>query len=117
MALRAILTVAGSDGGTVWNSRRTLEWNWSRRGVFSPSTLANLMAVDALRVPFYSSRHPNGSSIWRNSFDLGNPDLACFFATGYCPQTDSQGRFGPFKRFFCAVNMAHLGLIRLLSDS
>ncbi len=32
-------------------------------------------AVDALRPPFYSSRHPTGSHGWRNQFDLGNPDI------------------------------------------
>ena len=30
-------------------------------------------AVDALRLPFYSSSHPTGSHGWRNQFDLGNP--------------------------------------------
>ena len=33
-------------------------------------------AVDALRLPFYSSSHPTGSHGWRNQFDLGNPE--CF---------------------------------------
>ena len=33
-------------------------------------------AVDALRLPFYSSSHPTGSHGWRNQFDLGNPDYA-----------------------------------------
>ena len=33
-------------------------------------------AVDALRLPFYSSSHPTGSHGWRNQFDLGNPELA-----------------------------------------
>ena len=32
-------------------------------------------AVDALRLPFYSSSHPTGSHGWRNQFDLGNPEL------------------------------------------
>ena len=31
-------------------------------------------ALDALRLPFYSSSHPTGSHGWRNQFDLGNPD-------------------------------------------
>ena len=31
-------------------------------------------AVDALRLPFYSSSHPTGSHGWRNQFDLGNLD-------------------------------------------
>ena len=35
-------------------------------------------AVDALRLPFYSSSHPTGSHGWRNQFDLGNPDLMYF---------------------------------------
>ncbi len=36
-------------------------------------------AVDALRLPFYSSRPPTGSHGWMNQFDLGNPDrdLTC----------------------------------------
>ena len=34
-------------------------------------------AVDALRLPFYSSSHPTGSHGWRNQFDLGNPDSFC----------------------------------------
>ena len=33
----------------------------------------NRRAVDALRVPFYSSGHPRGSLILRNQFYLGNP--------------------------------------------
>ena len=37
-------------------------------------------AVDALRLPFYSSSHPTGSHGWRNQFDLGNPDLYTFGA-------------------------------------
>ena len=32
-------------------------------------------AVDALRLPFYSSSHPTGSHGWRNQFDLGDSDL------------------------------------------
>ena len=32
-------------------------------------------AVDALRLPFYSSSHPTGSHGWRNQFDLGNPEI------------------------------------------
>ena len=35
-------------------------------------------AVDALRLPFYSSSHPTGSHGWRNQFDLGNPDEHLF---------------------------------------
>ena len=35
-------------------------------------------AVDALRLPFYSSSHPTGSHGWRNQFDLGNPDEGRF---------------------------------------
>ena len=35
-------------------------------------------AVDALRLPFYSSSHPTGSHGWRNQFDLGNPDVRAF---------------------------------------
>ena len=33
-------------------------------------------AVDALRLPFYSSSHPTGSHGWRNQFDLGNPEFS-----------------------------------------
>ena len=36
-------------------------------------------AVDALRLPFYSSSHPTGSHGWRNQFDLGNPDWKHLF--------------------------------------
>ena len=38
-------------------------------------------AVDALRLPFYSSSHPTGSHGWRNQFDLGNPDLYKYFSS------------------------------------
>ncbi len=45
-------------------------------------------AVDALRLPFYSSSHPTGSHGWRNQFDLGNPDLKdAVFARGCPPPT------------------------------
>ncbi len=40
-------------------------------------------AVDALRLPFYSSSHPTGSHGWRNQFDLGNPDQ--YVPDVYCP--------------------------------
>ena len=42
-------------------------------------------AVDALRLPFYSSSHPTGSHGWRNQFDLGNPDYIGF-SSGRCPR-------------------------------
>ena len=42
-------------------------------------------AVDALRLPFYSSSHPTGSHGWRNQFDLGNPDLG-HSALGQMPE-------------------------------
>ena len=50
-------------------------------------------AVDALRLPFYSSSHPTGSHGWRNQFDLGNPDSK--YAAGECGVTvqDRSGRF------------------------
>ena len=32
-------------------------------------------AVDALRLPFYSSRHARGSHVPGNQFDLGNTSL------------------------------------------
>ena len=35
-------------------------------------------AVDALRLPFYSSRHPTRSHGWGNLFDLGNPSYIIF---------------------------------------
>ena len=38
-------------------------------------------AVDALRLPFYSSSHPTGSHGWRNQFDLGNPELMLLVGT------------------------------------
>ena len=38
-------------------------------------------AVDALRLPFYSSSHPTGSHGWRNQFDLGNPELVAYIET------------------------------------
>ena len=38
------------------------------------SQLSESDAVDALRLPFYSSSHPTGSHGWRNQFDLGNPE-------------------------------------------
>ena len=41
--------------------------------------LSESYAVDALRLPFYSSRHPTGSRGWGNLFDLGNPDFTCLF--------------------------------------
>ena len=36
--------------------------------------LSESYAVDALGLPFYSSRHPTGSRGWGKLFDLGNPD-------------------------------------------
>ena len=39
-------------------------------------------AVDALRLPFYSSSHPTGSHGWRNQFDLGNPESNIFVDFG-----------------------------------
>ena len=41
-------------------------------------------AVDALRLPFYSSSHPTGSHGWRNQFDLGNTsqDTCCRVTLG-----------------------------------
>ena len=40
-------------------------------------------AVDALRLPFYSSSHPTGSHGWRNQFGLGNPELESSGITVY----------------------------------
>ena len=42
-------------------------------------------AVDALRLPFYSSSHPTGSHGWRNQFDLGNPELEVCTCNILCP--------------------------------
>ena len=39
------------------------------------------MAVDALRNPFYSSRHSRGSHVQGNQFDLGNPGWMRFRIT------------------------------------
>ena len=46
-------------------------------------------AVDALRLPFYSSSHPTGSHGCRNQFDLGNPDEKTFII---CPQRPGSRR-------------------------
>ncbi len=35
--------------------------------------MSNSDAVDALRLPFYSSRHARESHVQGNQFDLGNP--------------------------------------------
>ena len=51
---------------------------YARQGGGYPMGVGQLSesdAVDALRLPFYSSSHPTGSHGWRNQFDLGNPDL------------------------------------------
>ena len=37
--------------------------------------LRELLAVDIIGMPFYSSRHPGGSHFQGNQFDLGNPGL------------------------------------------
>ena len=50
-------------------------------------------AVDALRLPFYSSSHPTGSHGWRNQFDLGNPDSG-FFVSMADYVTTSVARMG-----------------------
>ena len=45
----------------------------------SQATLANRMPVDALRIPFKSSRHPEGpmfreiNVIWEIPVEIGNP--------------------------------------------
>ena len=49
-------------------------------------------AVDALRLPFYSSSHPTGSHGWRNQFDLGNPDLDILGAGWTARVTQHAGR-------------------------
>ena len=56
-------------------------------------------AVDALRLPFYSSSHPTGSHGWRNQFDLGNTSL--LYITGQPifnrRQGGAAGRIGGFR--------------------
>ena len=50
---------------------------YARQGGGYPMGVGQLSesdAVNALRLPFYSSSHPTGSHGWRNQFDLGNPD-------------------------------------------
>ena len=50
---------------------------YARQGGGYPMGVGQLSesdAVDALRLPFYSSSHPTGSHGWRNQFDLGNPE-------------------------------------------
>ena len=71
-------------------------------------------AVDALRLPFYSSSHPTGSHGWRNQFDLGNPDLHLIFHTqhGLKPVYSMGLRVGVLRRR--AIH--HLARQRLLTD-
>ena len=42
-------------------------------------------AVDALRLPFYSSRHARGSHVPGNQFDLGNTRLEVCTCNILCP--------------------------------
>ena len=60
-------------------------------------------AVDALRLPFYSSSHPTGSHGWRNQFDLGNPEWSV--PTGPVPTAGP-----PFGRPWTAVKFWPAGL-------
>ena len=51
-------------------------------------------AVDALRLPFYSSSHPTGSPGWRNQFDLGNPEVNGLETTTFTiPETSLRDTF------------------------
>ena len=52
-------------------------------------------AVDALRLPFYSSSHPTGSHGWRNQFDLGNPDLATSPSAFFVKKVEQVAAVGP----------------------
>ena len=65
------------DTGTDQQGQAIIDF-YARQGGGYPMGVGQLSesdAVDALRLPFYSSSHPTGSHGWRNQFDLGNPDL------------------------------------------
>ena len=87
-------------------------------------------AVDALRLPFYSSSHPTGSHGWRNQFDLGNPDLDVAgekptdgLRIGYQPRYGfAPGQFRsralPIPRFMLSyVNILCILYVRRYNDS
>ena len=67
-------------------------------------------AVDALRLPFYSSSHPTGSHGWRNQFDLGNPDLA---PISWTFALAAASIFSASARFREAIESPPLGIFRL----
>ena len=71
-------------------------------------------AVDALRLPFYSSSHPTGSHGCRNQFDLGNPRLNQPSA-GWAEEPWGPNR-GPTDEFLLAFGRTkHSGKGRLSS--
>ena len=66
----------GTPRETLGQGQAILDF-YARQGGGYPMGVGQLSesdAVDALRLPFYSSSHPTGSHGWRNQFDLGNPD-------------------------------------------
>ena len=72
-------------------------------------------AVDALRLPFYSSSHPTGSHGWRNQFDLGNPDLDTCPMSGYprlCSENPITGCH-PSSALGGLLRMTHLRHVRV----
>ena len=60
--------------GDAWAGQAILNF-YARKGGSYPMRVGQLSesdAVDALRLPFYSSRHARGSHVQGNQFDLGN---------------------------------------------
>ena len=73
-------------------------------------------AVDALRLPFYSSSHPTGSHGWRNQFDLGNTSLGYSLSvnkimTEELNHMKTLRRFSKFSIAAVAVGLLTFGLI------
>ena len=60
-------------------------------------------AVDALRLPFYSSSHPTGSHGWRNQFDLGNTRLKEYVGQTLESLQPGPGRFYQGRTLHLAV--------------
>ena len=60
-------------------------------------------AVDALRLPFYSSSHPTGSPGWRNQFDLGNPELIVVIALAVGIKVADSVRVDEFWAFLSTI--------------
>ena len=50
-------------------------------------------AVDALRLPFYGSRHARGSHVPGNQFDLGNTSIGAwrYYACGHRYRLNQDG--------------------------